>query len=196
MSESGIVDPQQRPRRVAPFAVLAVTVLIAGFFWILVGAPSGKSESADSPLIGKPAPSVRTTTLDGQPFDLGRRRGSWVYLNFFQTTCVGCVQEHPELVQFTQDQVGLGTAGAEFYSVIWSDSPGPVQKFFKEKGGDWPLLLDENGDTAVAFNVAQVPETWLVDPDGIVVARIVGATSNDQLSGILLREQQKALNES
>ena len=179
-------------RRVAPFVVLAVAVLAAGFFWILLGAPSGAAESAQSPLIGKSAPSVRTTALDGTTFDLGRRKGSWVYVNFFQADCVGCVQEHPELVKFVDQQAQLGSAGAEFYSVVWNDSQSDVKKFFAERGGSWPVLLDEDADIAVAFGVAKVPETWLIDPNGVVVLRLIGATTTEQLTQLLNNQQAKA----
>ena len=53
---------------------------------------------ADSPLIGRPAPEATGTLDDGTSFDLSRRKGSWVVLNFFDPTCVPCIQEHPELV--------------------------------------------------------------------------------------------------
>ena len=39
-----------------------------------------------------------------QPFDLARRKGSWVVLNFFNSTCAPCKAEHPELVEFTEQQ--------------------------------------------------------------------------------------------
>ena len=192
MAVPDMAVPGNPRRRVAPFVVLAVAVLAVGLFSVLVGAPSGVAESADSPLIGKPAPSVRTTAIDGRAFDLGRRKGSWVYINFFQADCVGCVQEHPELVKFVDQQAQLGSAGAEFYSVVWNDSQSDVKQFFADRGGSWPVLLDEDADTAVAFGVAKVPETWLIDPNGIVVLRLIGATTSNQLTKLLNDQQAKA----
>ena len=94
-------DDAARSRRVAPVIVLAVTVVVAAFFVVLIRAKSGDTaETAYSPLVGGPAPAVDTTTLDGKPFDLARRKGSWVVLNFFNATCGPCVQEHPALVSF------------------------------------------------------------------------------------------------
>ncbi len=171
-------------RRVAPFIVLAVAAVVAGLLWILIGAKTGESDSADSPLLGRPAPVVKTTTLDGKPFDLQRRKGSWVVFNFFNSTCVPCVQEHPELLKFADEQAKL-TDGAEFYTVVWDDSHGAVQKFFADNGGTWPILTDEDASISVAFGVAKVPETWIIDPNGFVVQRLIGGTTDDQLTRLI-----------
>ncbi|CAB4860262.1 unannotated protein [freshwater metagenome] len=172
------------PRRVAPFVVAAIAVVIAGLFWILIGANTSESDTADSPLLGRPAPVVKTTTLDGQPFDLQRRKGSWVVLNFFNSTCVPCVQEHGELAKFAQEQSQLGD-GAEFYTVVWDDNRGAVEKFFADNGGSWPVLTDDDASISVAFGVAKVPETWVIDPYGVVVYRLISGTTDDQLTRLI-----------
>ena len=171
-------------RRRAPLIVAAVAVVLAGFFAVLIGAKTDEVATADSPLLGRPAPAVQTTTLDGQPFDLQRRKGSWVVLNFFNSTCVPCVQEHPELAKFVDKQAKLAD-GAEFYTVVWDDNRGAVQKFFADNGGSWPILADDDARIEVAFGVAKVPETWIIDPNGFVVSRHLGGTTNDQLTQLL-----------
>jgi cytochrome c biogenesis protein CcmG/thiol:disulfide interchange protein DsbE len=172
------------PRRVAPFIVLGVTAVIAGLFYILIGAKTNEAETADSPLLGRPAPVVQTTTLDGKSFDLQRRKGSWVVLNFFNSTCVPCVQEHPELMKFATEQAQISD-GAELYTVVWDDNRGAVQKFFADNGGTWPILTDDDARIEVAFGVAKVPETWIIDPNGFVVSRHLGGTTDDQLTRLV-----------
>jgi cytochrome c biogenesis protein CcmG/thiol:disulfide interchange protein DsbE len=63
---------------------------------------------------------------------------------------------------------------AELYTVINDDSDGAVKAYFDEHGGSWPKLRDDNGTIAVAFGVARVPETWIIDPNGFVRLRIAG----------------------
>jgi cytochrome c biogenesis protein CcmG/thiol:disulfide interchange protein DsbE len=178
-------SPDAAPsRRRAPFIVAAVALVIAGLLVVLIGAKTNEADSADSPLLGRPAPAVQTTTLDGRPFDLQRRKGSWVVFNFFNSTCVPCVQEHPELAKFAAEQAKL-TDGAEFYTVVWDDNHGAVQKFFADNGGSWPILTDDDARIEVAFGVAKVPETWIIDPNGFVVSRHLGGTTDDQLTRLL-----------
>lgn len=111
-------DDGPRRRRIAPLIVGVVAIVMVGLIVVLAGADPDRSESADSPLIGRPAPEATGTLDDGTSFDLARRKGSWVVLNFFDPECVPCIQEHPELVQFSEDQASLGVEGAELYSVI------------------------------------------------------------------------------
>jgi cytochrome c biogenesis protein CcmG/thiol:disulfide interchange protein DsbE len=176
-----------KPRRVAPIIVVIVAVVIAGLFWILVSAKRGdQADTADSPLLGKPAPAVKATTLDGKPFDLQRRKGSWVVLNFFNSTCVPCVKEHPELVKFAEQQAQLPD-GAELYTVVNYDDDSNVANFFKDNGGTWPVLTDPDANISVAFGVSKVPETWIIDPAGFVVSRSISGLTDDGLTQLLAK---------
>jgi cytochrome c biogenesis protein CcmG/thiol:disulfide interchange protein DsbE len=171
----------ERSHRVAPIIVLVVTVVIAAFFVILIRAKNDTSESAYSPLVGKSAPAVKTTTLDGKSFDLQRRKGSWVVLNFFNATCGPCVQEHPELVKFAEEQQQQD-GGAELYSVVWNDLSGGTSGFFEKNKVSWPVLLDQNAQIAGAFGVSKVPETWIIDPNGYVVWHTIAEQTDESLT--------------
>ena len=167
-------------RRIAPYVALAASILAVGFVVVLIAASPDSQTDAQSPLLGNPAPSVVTTTIDDQPFDLARRKGSWVVLNFFNSTCVPCRAEHPELLAFAEGQ-STADQPAELYTVVNDDSDTAVQAFFDEHGGSWPKLRDDNGSIAVAFGVARVPETWIIDPNGFVRLRIAGKLTNGLL---------------
>lgn len=185
-------DGSRRSRRLAPLVVGAIAVVMVGLFVVLVGAsPNSKGASADSPLIGRPAPEATGTLSDGTSFDLSRRKGSWVVLNFFDPTCVPCKREHPELLTFSQDQATLGTDGAELYSVITRGKQSEIEAFFDANGGDWPAIYSDNDEFPVAFGVAQVPETWIIDPSGVVQLRLISEVTAEQLNSILrqFREQ-------
>ena len=66
-----------------------------------------------------------------------------------------------------------------------------MRNFFTKNGGDWAKLKDENGAIAVAFGVARVPETWVIDPNGLVRLRVTGELSEGLLEAQLdkLREE-------
>jgi cytochrome c biogenesis protein CcmG/thiol:disulfide interchange protein DsbE len=172
---------EKKKRPVAPFVAAAVGVVLAAFFVVLVMAEPGDSIVAKSPLLGKPAPEVKSTVIDGGDFDLSRRKGSWVALNFFNSTCVPCIQEHPLLVDFAEEQK-TSDDPVEVYSIINDDSDSAVKAFFASNGGDWPKVRDDDGAISVAFGVAKVPETWIIDPDGFVRLRILGALTEGFLT--------------
>lgn len=177
-------------RRTARIAASATGVCVAALLWVLAAAGPADEGGAASPLLGRPAPSIVSSTLDGPMFDLSRRKGSWVVLNFFNSTCVPCRVEHPELLAFAAAQ-SSESRPAELYTVINDDSDDAVTRYFAEFGGDWPKVRDVDGSIAVAFGVARVPETWVIDPNGVVRLRITGALDEG-----LLDEQLAGLRES
>ena len=177
--------------RVAPFIALGIAVVMVGLIVLLVGAdPDRNAPTAESPLLGKPAPEAVGELSDGTPFDLSRRKGSWVVINFFQSDCIPCIQEHPELIAFVDQQRALGNDGAEFYSVVRDSTRAEVAEFFAERGGDWPIVFDDRYEFVNGFGVALVPETWIVDPNGFVRRRFISEVTADGLSGLMqaLRE--------
>ena len=178
-------DPEPAPRRVAPFAVGGLALVLAALFVVLVTADPTSNESAESTLLGNPAPAVEGVRADGGSFSLSRRRGSWVVLNFFTHDCVPCIREHPELIKFVDQQRGLGVSGAEFYSVVRDSSRDETDRFFADRGGDWPVVFDDRFEFVNGFGVALVPETWIIDPDGIVRRRFISEVTADGLSRTL-----------
>lgn len=177
-------------RPVAPWIALAIAVVLAGLFVVLVNADSDGGQDARSPLLGRPAPEATGTLLDGSSFDLSQRKGSWVIVNFFRADCGPCIIEHPDLVEFVAQQDELGSDGAEFYSIVVNDTREDVEEFFAERGGDWPVVL-EHDQIDVSFGVALVPETWVIDPSGIVQARIISRVSLENLN-ITLQQIREA----
>ena len=193
MSDPVVMEPgapeERRGRRMAPWISLAVAAVLAALFIVLAGGKAAKPDVTSSFLIGKPAPAVASTTLDGKTFNLARRKGSWVVLNFFQSTCLPCKAEHPELVKFAAQQAGIAD-GAELYTVIKDDPDDAVAKWFADHGGDWPIVKDDDGAIATAFGVARVPETWIIDPSGIVVVRHATTITAEFLSTELQQLRQ------
>lgn len=190
--ESEQVEPTPPKRgRVAPFVALGVAVVIALLVVVMAGSDPATNETAQSNLVGRPAPAATGTLADGSPFDLARRKGSWVVLNFFTSDCVPCQQEHPDLIRFVDQQRALGANGAELYTIVYDDRRDRVEEFFAENGGDWPVVYDEDGSIGVAFGVPKVPETWIVDPNGVVRVRYISRVDAEGLSSQiqLLRER-------
>lgn len=167
-------------RRMAPYIAGAMAIVLVALVVILARGKGGIAQRQPSPLLGLPAPAIVGTTIDGKPFDLSTRKGSWVLVNFFQTTCTPCKQEHPELLAF--DQRG---GRAEIVTMVWSDTATKVQQFFTDNGGTWPVVLDPSNRVSVAYGVTAVPETFIIDDSGVVREHITGATTASRLDSIL-----------
>ncbi len=173
-------DQAPAPRgRVAVWIVVPLAVTM-GLLLILLATrdPSG-TRVHQSRLIGGVAPAITGTAIDGTTFDLDNERGRWVVVNFFSTTCVPCQVEHPELVKFQQAHEASGDATV--VSMAFDDSSENVRRFFEENGGGWPVLASDTGTFAVSYGVAQVPESYLIAPSGLVVDKLVGGIKQDDL---------------
>lgn len=191
---SGGGGPSNNGGRRFPLAAVAagvVAAVVAVLFFVFAGADPVTNDTADTPLLGKAAPNITGGTLDGGSFDLSRRRGSWVVLNFFQSECVPCKREQPELVEFDEQQAALGTAGAELYTIATPpDTDDAVREFFETYGGgDWTIVRDFDGQAMVDYGVSKVPETWIIDPNGVIRLRLIAEITATGLSNAIAELQ-------
>ena len=174
-------------RRTRKVLWIAVAVAVVAALLVLVlanGEPAG-TRAVKSPLVGKPAPAIEGTTVDGQQASLASLEGKWVVVNFFATWCVPCRQEHPELIRFVQGHQAAGDATV--LAVVYSDNTQAVREFRDKEGGGWPMLTDPKGRIALDYGVAGIPESFLVSPDGVVVAKLLGGVRAADLDELLYR---------
>jgi len=174
----------KRGRPVLVGAGVAMAVLVV-LFGLLVGA--GRPDPSN-PLPGKPAPGLDRSfaNLAGGTTRLGDLRGQFVVLNFFASWCVPCEKEHPELVTFQQRHAAIGDATV--VQVVFSDTPEAARRFFQQRGGgDWPVLVDPNGQFALDYGVRGPPETFLLDVAGNVLVNIKGAVDDAGLEQLVAR---------
>jgi cytochrome c biogenesis protein CcmG/thiol:disulfide interchange protein DsbE len=151
------------------WGAVAVGVVVMALVALLAFGSDDRLDPAND-VLGRRVPDVSGPTLDGGTYDIDDARGKWVIVNFFATWCPGCVNEHPELVAFNQwaEQTGR----AEVVAVVFNDPADAVRAFFDENGGGWPVV--DNPALALEFQVAQIPETFVVAPSGQVVEHIQG----------------------
>ena len=175
-------------RIAAAAAGVVLTVLVV----VLATQDAGR-DRLTTHLVGGVAPPVAGTTTDGRAWDLDGQRGRWVLVNFFSTTCVSCIEEHPQLVAFAEahgprrQRAGMDSLRPEVrvVSVAFDDRASAVAAFFTANGGGWPVLAADTGQIAVDWGVVAVPESYLVTPSGYVAAKVVGGVVRSDLEDLL-----------
>jgi cytochrome c biogenesis protein CcmG/thiol:disulfide interchange protein DsbE len=141
---------------------------------VLASRFGGDPALVDSPLIGQPAPEFDLTTLDGSDeVALGDLRGDIVVINFFASWCLQCRAEHADLVA-TSD--AFGEDDVTFVQIGYQESPSESLEWLRQVGtSQWTKYLADPGSrTAIAYGVFGIPETFFIDPDGVVVGKIIG----------------------
>jgi cytochrome c biogenesis protein CcmG/thiol:disulfide interchange protein DsbE len=172
-------------RRPARWIALAVAVVAVALVALLATRDPSRNTAAASPLISKPAPEVIAPDLDGTTVRLSQFRGRYVVLNFFASWCVPCEREHDDLQRFATRHGPAGLGDAQVVAVLFDDEPAEARAFFEERGGSWPVLVDARGKVALDFGVRGPPESFVIDPSGFVVARIVGEVTDRGLDRVL-----------
>jgi cytochrome c biogenesis protein CcmG/thiol:disulfide interchange protein DsbE len=166
------------------WVALAVGAVVALLIAVLATSKSASEVEAASPLLGKPAPAISGPTLGGPPAGLDARRGKWVLVNFFASWCVPCQKEMPELVKFETRHAAAGDAVV--FAVRYDDpDEAPLRNLMAKYHAGWPIVDDSQAK--VDWGVAGIPESYLVDPTGIVLSRIVGGVNADALELLLNR---------
>jgi cytochrome c biogenesis protein CcmG/thiol:disulfide interchange protein DsbE len=187
------IDERDLPttRRTGLWAAIVIATVMIVFVAVLATRPSATDRQAQSPLLGKPAPAVAGTAVDGAKVDATALRGRFVLVNFFASWCASCVQEHPELVRFSQRHQVTGDAAV--VSVIFSDDVASVRRFVADKGAAWPIIPDPGGHIAYDFGVRGPPESFLIDRSGNVVSKIIGTVQADSLDRLISEAKARGL---
>jgi peroxiredoxin len=139
-------------------------------------------------LTSKPAaPSAAFTTLDGRTLALDELRGKVVLVNFWATSCPGCVKEMPGMVEVYRE---YRDRGFEIVAVAMSyDPPQYVANFVQTRQLPFPVALDADGGHARAFgNVQVTPTSFIIGKDGRILETKLGELDFVRLKALLDKE--------
>ncbi|HBU29641.1 MAG: thioredoxin [Thiobacillus sp. GWE1_62_9] len=139
-------------------------------------------------LMDKPgAPAATFTTLEGRSIALDELRGKVVLVNFWATSCPGCIKEMPGMVE-TYKQ--YKDRGFEIIAVAMSyDPPNYVVNFVQTRQLPFPVALDVDGAHARAFGDVQLtPTTFIIGKDGRILEQKLGELDFVRLKALLDRE--------
>ena len=141
------------------FLPLLVVALLAGLFAVSL-LSGGDRTKLPSPLVGRPMPETPLPALAGhEPFPAAIRGPALV--NVFASWCGPCRAEHPVLTALAREM--------PVHAIAYKDAPEASEAFLQELGNPYSSVgLDPEGRTALEWGVTAIPETFLIDRDGIV----------------------------
>ncbi len=167
-------EPQPKRRSPVGMAALAVglVVVLALGYSLLTGPTT-------PPLPGSAVPAFQLAAFDGSSMALGGQPGQVSVVNFFASWCTPCREEAGDLEaswqQYRDDDV-------QFYAIAYKDAASKAKAFVDEFGITFPSGADTGNRIARAYGVTGVPETFVIDRDGLLVHHFLGQISSGELA--------------
>ena len=146
---------------------LAVFVLMAGF--LAVGLKLNPRE-VPSPLVGKPAPAFELPQLRDPATKLavGQMKGQVWVLNVFASWCTPCLAEHPYVTQ-------LAKQGVKVVGLNYKDKSDDAKNWLRKHGDPYAAIaVDADGRAGIDWGVYGVPETFVIDKQGVIRHKQIG----------------------
>lgn len=179
-----------KPSRLAGYALLFVFLFLAlEYAWLR--RPHEEGRGGGRPRIGSsrsgcPADSAQRKdygvanyswslkSLDGEEISFSQFRGKTVFLNVWATWCGPCVDEMPDIQALYESLKNEAVA----FVLLSEEEMGPVKEFVAEQGLDAPIYIATSSLPDV-FESRGIPATFIVDPEGHIVLRRIGAAHWD-----------------
>jgi len=149
-------------------APLAVFLVLAGFLYVGLGL---NPREVPSPLVDKPAPAFELAKLaqPDQTFSRDDMKGKVWMLNVWASWCTACREEHPLLVDIAKQ----GTV--PIVGLNYKDKPDAARQWLAQWGDPYKLSVqDPVGRTGIEYGVYGVPETFVIDKNGVIRFKQIG----------------------
>ena len=164
------------------FALLPPVIFagIAGLFYF--GMNRDNPDALPSTMVGREVPTLTVEVLGDLPLvtDATLSADNVKLVNFWASWCVPCRVEHPQLEE-------MAASGIEIIGINYKDQPDNALGFLEELGNPYAAIgADTTGRTGINWGVYGVPETFVVDADGIVRYRHPGPITQDILKNQIL----------
>jgi len=159
---------------------IVVSCLVLSAFLLICAAGCSKQKEASTVAEvreGKPVPDITVSSLTNTPLKLSDLKGKVILLNFWATWCPPCREEIPSMMKLNS-----AMAGKPFQMVTISIDEGGVpdiEAFFKDTKFSLPTYTDPGGTAQKIYGVTGVPETFVIDKNGVLVKKVIGPLAWD-----------------
>jgi len=158
-------------------------ILSLGLAWIFISADkSGASDSGTvaAPQQGFRAPDFELQTPTGETVKLSDLRGQAVLVNLWATWCPPCRAEMRSIEKVYNEYKDQGFVVLAV-DMTYQDDPLAIVPFVNEQGLTFPILLDETGDMANAYQLRSLPSSYFINRDGIINEVVIGGPMAEAL---------------
>ena len=146
-------------------------LLLIGLLLVIISQKE-KLPKPHSVAVGLEVPDFVVLDKDGRRYTKENLKGKTVFLHFWASWCRECRQEMPEIVEIYKRK--RSDPNFVFLAVVYNEDPADSRSYLQREGYDIPIFVDPGGKTAQAFGVTGVPETYIIDPEGVLKKKVIG----------------------
>ncbi len=159
--------------------ILIAVIVITAFLIILNQKEKLVVPHDHHAIVGLESPEFTLLGKDGLKITLSQLKGKTVFTHFWASWCKECREELPAI----QDLYNRKKSDPEyvFLSVVFRENPEITERYMIENNLDFPLYIDPEYKAAKTYGLTGVPETFIIDPDGILQKRILGPAKWEEL---------------
>ena len=150
---------------------------------LLLGCDRERETPQANLQLGDSAPDFAAKDLDGNVTVLSSLRGSPVILRFFETQCRFCKADTPIFNEFYKKHQDTGVK--ILYVGSFYENEKALRAFTGELGTTFPVILDNGAKLADQYGIRAYPQTVFLSPEGKILAALLGAVSEAELTEIL-----------
>ncbi len=160
-------------RKLIPLGLVLIGFLVLISLYLVFFESIRPGPTLDvKPAVGVVAPDFELSSLGGDHVKLSNLRGKVVFLNIWATWCPPCREEIPSMKSLYQR---LEDRPFEMLAVSIDREGEKIVRPFAEKHGlTFRVLLDPDGKTYQLYGMTGVPETFIIDNNGVITQKIIG----------------------
>jgi len=152
-------------------SVILVAIFILAIALVIFSVKREETPKTKA-VVGLKAPGFLLSDPSGKTYTLSELKGSVIFVNFWATWCPPCVEEMPSI----QNLYNGFKDNKEFrmVTILYKDDYQKAIAFMKQNNYTLPILIDSDGKSAKAYGVTGVPETYIVDKQGVLREKVIG----------------------
>ena len=131
--------------------------------------------------VGDPAPDFSLIDRQGKTWTLSELKGQVVFINFWATWCSPCLKELPSMQRL---YTMLAEENFKMLAILNKDNPAMADFVADQQGITIPILDDTQNVVSLKYFLTGIPETFIVDKQGIIREKIIGAVKWDTLPSV------------
>ena len=160
------------------YKILIISTIFI-FICLIIGL-NKQDKTLKSPLLNKPIPEIKLISLKNESLNNNDFKNEILLVNFFASWCIPCIVEHDFLFELKKKKP------IKIYGINYKDDIKNLEIWLEKLGNPYSKIgIDNTGITGINWGVNGIPESFLIDQNGIIIHKVNGVINEKQIKTLL-----------